>query len=194
MAPAVKSVCLETRPLVLLLILMNFISDGTSEAISLSCPLLQEGSIVKFNCIVQTSACNYTSVFFDFVSNVGVPTTPCRISFSSPCNQQPADGMTCGCVSSDSDFKTYQLNFLGNTSLHDGGKLSCNTNCLTGSPAVCQPLSFAVTSHSPSASTSSKSPSTETGDKGSGNSLHVLKTGILASVCGIIALISTHLG
>ncbi|XP_025101842.1 uncharacterized protein LOC112568650 isoform X3 [Pomacea canaliculata] len=185
MAPAVKSVCLETRPLVLLLILMNFISDGTSEAISLSCPLLQEGSIVKFNCIVQTSACNYTSVFFDFVSNVGVPTTPCRISFSSPCNQQPADGMTCGCVSSDSDFKTYQLNFLGNTSLHDGGKLSCNTNCLTGSPAVCQPLSFALPS---------SSPSTTTIEPGSGNSLHVLKTGILASVCGIIALISTHLG
>lgn len=78
--------------------------------------------------------------------------------------------MTCGCVLSASGFNHYHLIFEGKKDPYDEGKLTCSANCapLPVDGAICKPLIFA----------------------GSGASMHVFRTAIVASMSGIIALIS----
>ncbi|XP_025100986.1 uncharacterized protein LOC112568099 [Pomacea canaliculata] len=164
-----KSLQVKMTPLIPLLIFMKFISDATGQTISLSCPSLQEGSIVGVNCSVPSSICAYTVVFFVFEINGGTPDRLCAVPSTQTCDMEPVGAMNCSCIQNVSDVKVYKLNFLGERAKYEGGKLTCSVDC---SPAgqSCEPLRYTVTtSRSPSATTSSFSSSTKAGDTGNGS-------------------------
>lgn len=116
------------------------VTDGTCQEISLQCPSLQENVLTKFTCSFETSTCLNTSVFFDFKTKDGTPIPLCQTP-SSPCGQEHVGVMNCSCVSSNSSYSNYQLNFLGDKATYDQGNLTCAVNCRTGPVAdSCQPI------------------------------------------------------